>query len=153
MCLITNHTARYRDPKTDLYFNSAAAFKELQRLQSGEYRWSKLLGAWAGSGTYAARGVPERFLNPARCPTLDEVQRIERKKEEKERLKLQQAEDEKKAKEQAAVKAKEKKAAANKQTGANDAVPAADNETAAAETPAGVKSEEQIDVKKEPVAA
>ncbi|KAJ4144588.1 hypothetical protein LMH87_003467 [Akanthomyces muscarius] len=113
MCLITNNAARYRDPKTDLHFYSAAAFKELQRVASGEYRWSKLLGAWAGSGTYAARGVPERFLNPARCPTLEEVQRIERKKEEKEELKLQQAEDEKKA--------KEKKPAAAKKTGDSDA--------------------------------
>ena len=92
-----------------MHFYSAAAFKELQRVQSGEYRWSKLLGAWAGSGTYAARGVPERFLNPARCPTQEEVQRIERKREEKAKLKLQQAEDEKKAKEEAAAKAKEKK--------------------------------------------
>ncbi|KAJ6781488.1 hypothetical protein PWT90_10908 [Aphanocladium album] len=99
ICLITNNPARYRDPKTDLHFYSAAAFKELQRLQSGEYRWSKLLGAWAGSGTCAARGVPDRFLNPARCPTLEEVQRIERKKEEKEKLRLQKADDEAKAKE------------------------------------------------------
>ncbi|OAA35732.1 YL1 nuclear [Beauveria brongniartii RCEF 3172] len=99
ICPITCNTARYRDPKTNLHFYSADAFKELQRVRSGEYRWSRLLGAWVGSGTCAARGVPERFLNPSRCPTLEEVERIQRKKEEKEKLKLQQAEDDKKASE------------------------------------------------------
>ncbi|OAR00042.1 hypothetical protein LLEC1_02161 [Akanthomyces lecanii] len=126
ICPITNNLARYRDPKTDLHFYSAPAFKELQRVASGEYRWSKLLGAWAGSGTYAARGVPERFLNPARCPTLEEVQRIERKKEEKEKLKLQQIEDEKKAKEK-------KPAAANKKTGESSAPTTANGDAAATE--------------------
>ena len=74
-------------------FYSAAACKELKRVAGGEYRWSKLLGAWVGSGSYAARGVPERFLNPDRCPTLEEVQRIEQKKEAR-------IEAEKKAKEE-----------------------------------------------------
>lgn len=113
MCLITNNPARYRDPKTTLHFHSAAAFKELQRLQSGEYRWSRLLGAWAGSGAFAARGVPERFLNPARCPTLEEAQRIERKREEREKAKLQQTEDEKKAKEEKKAAAADTKQAAS----------------------------------------
>lgn len=93
-------------------------------MQSGEYRWSKLLGAWAGSGTYAARGVPERFLNPLRCPTLEEVQRIERKREEKEKLKLQQAEEAKKPKDKKQVASKNQAGGGDKTTPANSgAVP------------------------------
>ncbi|KLO87136.1 uncharacterized protein LW93_12995 [Fusarium fujikuroi] len=64
LCVITNHPARYRDPRTDLPYYNAYAYREIQRLTRGEYRWSHILGAWVGSGTYAARGVPERFLNP-----------------------------------------------------------------------------------------
>ncbi|KAF4449860.1 Vacuolar protein sorting-associated protein 72 like protein [Fusarium austroafricanum] len=64
LCVITNHPARYRDPRTGLPYYNAYAYREIQRLTRGEYRWSNILGAWAGSGTYAARGVPERFLNP-----------------------------------------------------------------------------------------
>ncbi|KAF9769605.1 hypothetical protein IL306_012947 [Fusarium sp. DS 682] len=63
-CVITNHLARYRDPRTGLPYYNAYAYREIQRLTRGEYRWSHILGAWVGSGTYAARGVPERFLNP-----------------------------------------------------------------------------------------
>ncbi|KAF5023358.1 hypothetical protein F66182_4596 [Fusarium sp. NRRL 66182] len=64
LCVITHHPARYRDPRTGLPYSNAYAYREIQRLTRGEYRWSQLLGAWVGSGTYAARGVPERFLNP-----------------------------------------------------------------------------------------
>ncbi|KAM0236884.1 hypothetical protein ACHAPO_004926 [Fusarium lateritium] len=64
LCVITNHPARYRDPRTGLHYYNAYAYREIQRLTRGEYRWSHILGAWVGSGTYAARGVPERFLNP-----------------------------------------------------------------------------------------
>ena len=64
MCVITNHPARYRDPKTGLPFYNTYAYREIQRLRRGDYRWSKLLGAWAGSGTYAAKGVPAQFLKP-----------------------------------------------------------------------------------------
>lgn len=64
LCVITNHPARYRDPRTGLPYYNAYAYREIQRLTRGEYRWSHILGAWVGSGTYAARGVPERFLNP-----------------------------------------------------------------------------------------
>ncbi|KAL6850837.1 hypothetical protein ACO1O0_007963 [Amphichorda felina] len=64
LCVITNHPARYRDPKTGLPFYNTYAYREIQRLRRGDYRWSKLLGAWAGSGSYAAKGVPVRFLKP-----------------------------------------------------------------------------------------
>ena len=62
LCVITNHPARYRDPKTLLPFDSAKAYKEIQNLNQGEYKWSRLLGAWSGTGTAAARGVPAGFL-------------------------------------------------------------------------------------------
>lgn len=77
-------------------------------MAAGEYRWSKLLGAWVGSGEVAARGVPERFLNPARCPTLEEVERIESKRVAREKAKVEAAEREKKAKEEAAAEEEEK---------------------------------------------
>ncbi|GKT88434.1 YL1 nuclear protein [Colletotrichum tofieldiae] len=62
VCVITAHPARYRDPETGLPYFNAYAYREIQRLRRGEYKWSSLLGAWVGSCTYAARGVPERFL-------------------------------------------------------------------------------------------
>ena len=65
MCAITNHPARYHDPKTGLPYYNAYAYREIHRLIRGNYKFSGALGAWAGSGTYAAKGVPERFLNPA----------------------------------------------------------------------------------------
>ncbi|CAH0044005.1 unnamed protein product [Clonostachys solani] len=64
LCVITNHPARYRDPETGLPFYNAHAYGEIRRLERGDYRWSKLLGSWVGSGKNAASGVPERFLNP-----------------------------------------------------------------------------------------
>ncbi|OIW34048.1 YL1-domain-containing protein [Coniochaeta ligniaria NRRL 30616] len=66
LCVITNHPARYRDPKTGLHYYNSYAFKEIQRLHRGDYKWSRLLGAWVGSGTFAARGVPARFLDPSK---------------------------------------------------------------------------------------
>jgi vacuolar protein sorting-associated protein 72 len=62
--VITNHPAKYRDPKTGLPYHNSYAYKEIQRLHRGDYKWSQLIGAWVGSGTFAAKGVPERFLNP-----------------------------------------------------------------------------------------
>ncbi|KAK2594544.1 hypothetical protein QQS21_007763 [Conoideocrella luteorostrata] len=63
-CVITNHMARYQDPKTGLPFHNMHAYKELQRLYHGDYNWSRLVGAWVGNEKQAARGVPERFINP-----------------------------------------------------------------------------------------
>ncbi|KAG9252793.1 YL1 nuclear protein-domain-containing protein [Emericellopsis atlantica] len=65
VCAITNHPARYHDPETGLPYYNAYAYREIHRLIRGNYKFSGALGAWAGSGTYAAKGVPERFLNPA----------------------------------------------------------------------------------------
>jgi vacuolar protein sorting-associated protein 72 len=33
----------------------------------GDYKWSSLLGAWVGRGDYAARGVPDWFLDPSKA--------------------------------------------------------------------------------------
>ncbi|KAI1353147.1 YL1 nuclear protein-domain-containing protein [Xylaria sp. FL0043] len=63
-CVITNHPARYRDPKTGLPYYNAYAFKQIRKLYSGEYNWSSLIGAWMGRETSAATGVPARFLDP-----------------------------------------------------------------------------------------
>ncbi|KAJ3577174.1 hypothetical protein NPX13_g3394 [Xylaria arbuscula] len=62
-CVITNHPARYRDPKTGLPYYNAYAYKQIQKLYSGEYQWSSLIGAWVGSEKTAAMGVPARFTD------------------------------------------------------------------------------------------
>ncbi|KAK3942436.1 YL1 nuclear protein-domain-containing protein [Diplogelasinospora grovesii] len=66
LCIITNHPARYRDPKTGLPYYNSYAYREIQRVCRGDYKFSRLVGAWSGSGTNAARGVPERFLDPTK---------------------------------------------------------------------------------------
>lgn len=58
-CCITHLPARFRDPATSLPYCNAYAYKEIQRLRRGEYRYSGLLGAYVGG--VPARGVPERF--------------------------------------------------------------------------------------------
>ncbi|KAI0542387.1 YL1 nuclear protein-domain-containing protein [Xylaria digitata] len=63
-CVITNHPARYRDPKTGLPYYNAYAFKQIRKLYRGEHKWSSLIGAWIGSETSAAKGVPARFVDP-----------------------------------------------------------------------------------------
>ncbi|KAK1751815.1 YL1 nuclear protein-domain-containing protein [Echria macrotheca] len=65
-CVITNHIAKYKDPKTGLPYHNSYAYKEIQRVHRGDYKWSRLLGAYVGSGTFAARGVPERFSDPSK---------------------------------------------------------------------------------------
>ncbi|KAH6665017.1 YL1 nuclear protein-domain-containing protein [Halenospora varia] len=64
LCAITSYPAKYRDPNTGLAYCNSFAYKEIQKLKRGEYKWSKLVGAYMGMGTYAARGVPARFMNP-----------------------------------------------------------------------------------------
>lgn len=63
LCAITATPAKYRDPATKLPYASPFAYKEIQKLKRGEYKWSQLVGAYVGSTGYAARGVPERFRN------------------------------------------------------------------------------------------
>lgn len=64
VCVITAYPAKFRDPATGLPYYNAYAYREIQKLKRGEFKWSKFLGAYVGMGTYAARGVPARFLNP-----------------------------------------------------------------------------------------
>lgn len=93
--MITNHPARYRDPKTGLPYYNIYAFKEIQKLIKRDFKWSKALGTWVGNGTDAAKGVPDRFL---RSETEEErKERLERKEQEKKAA----AEKEKKAAEEA----------------------------------------------------
>ncbi|CAM1510346.1 Fc.00g006810.m01.CDS01 [Cosmosporella sp. VM-42] len=93
LCVITNHPARYRDPKSGLPYCNSYAYREIQRLRRGEFRWSKLLGVWVGSGTHAARGVPERFLHPEKeSPNKKKLE--EQKANEKKKLAEGEMEDE-----------------------------------------------------------
>ncbi|KAK8081784.1 hypothetical protein PG996_000565 [Apiospora saccharicola] len=74
-CVITNHLARYRDPETGLPYYNSYAYKQIQKLKHGDYKWSQLVGAWVGSGSLAATGVPARFLDPdAPAPPKVEAQ-------------------------------------------------------------------------------
>ncbi|KAM0334400.1 hypothetical protein ACHAQA_001426 [Verticillium albo-atrum] len=82
LCAITNHPARYRDPYTGLPYFNAYAYREIQRLRRGEYRFSALVGAWVGSCTYAAKGVPAAFLGG---PAAREEEKKKEKEKEKER--------------------------------------------------------------------
>lgn len=115
--------ARHKDPKTGLPYYNAYAFKEIQKLTKGNFKWSKLLNTWVGNGTDAAQGVPGRFTRPE---TEEEIkERLERKKEDE-----QSAEEEKKKAAEAAeasqvpaVKAEEPGFAP--MTGANAAIPKA----------------------------
>ncbi|KAG7290396.1 hypothetical protein NEMBOFW57_000396 [Staphylotrichum longicolle] len=92
LCVITHQPAKYRDPKTGLPYHNSYAYREIQRVYRGDYKWSSLIGAWVGRGDYAARGVPEWFLDPskARKPAervsgpVDDGGAVEPKKEEKE---------------------------------------------------------------------
>ncbi|KAK4241698.1 YL1 nuclear protein-domain-containing protein [Achaetomium macrosporum] len=72
LCVITNLPAKYRDPKTGLPYYNSYAYHEIQRVYRGYYKWSRLLGAWVGRGDYAARGVPEGFLDPSKVPKAAE---------------------------------------------------------------------------------
>lgn len=76
ICTITGLPAKYKDPKTGLWYSSAYAFKEIRRLEKGEYRWSGLVGGYVGGVDRpqgvgpqaktdgAALGVPARFSDP-----------------------------------------------------------------------------------------
>lgn len=65
ICVITGHLAKYRDPKTGLHYYNSYAYREIQRVYRGDYKWSGLIGAYVGRGDYAARGVPDRFRDPS----------------------------------------------------------------------------------------
>ncbi|KAF2232643.1 hypothetical protein EV356DRAFT_504885 [Viridothelium virens] len=66
MCAITDHPARYLDPKTRLPYSSLYSYRFLRKILEGRCVWSSLLGCFVGPeyelphGKPAA-GVPERF--------------------------------------------------------------------------------------------
>lgn len=100
LCVITNHPARYRDPKTGLPFYNTYAFKEIQKLMAGDFKFSQLTGTWVGRGDDAAAGVPARFTRPE---TEDErKERLERKEREKKEAEERKAQEEKLAAEEKA---------------------------------------------------
>ncbi|KAK4230801.1 YL1 nuclear protein-domain-containing protein [Podospora fimiseda] len=66
LCVITNHPAKYRDPKTGLPYYNSYAYREIQRVHRGDYKWSSLLGAYVGRGDCTARGVPDRFKDASK---------------------------------------------------------------------------------------
>ncbi|KAI9713653.1 MAG: hypothetical protein M1812_006625 [Candelaria pacifica] len=67
-CVITGQPAKFRDPSTGLPYSSTYAYREIQRLKGGSYRWSSLLGCYVGPTGVAARGVPERFYWKQNAP-------------------------------------------------------------------------------------
>ena len=61
-CVITGQNAKYRDPKTGLAYADVAAYKQIQKVATGEARWCEELGGcYVGSTMKPARGVPARF--------------------------------------------------------------------------------------------
>jgi len=62
ICYITSELARFRDPQTGIPYANIWAYKQMQRIRSGQVRWSSLLEAYVGPGDEAAKGVPEGFL-------------------------------------------------------------------------------------------
>jgi len=61
-CAITGYPAKFKDPVSGLPYCNAYAYKEIQKLKRGQYKWSSLLQAYVGQSQYAARGVPARFI-------------------------------------------------------------------------------------------
>jgi len=57
-CAITGQVARYRDPATGLPYASAAAYKSVKKVLSGQGAWSSVLQCWVGE-VKPAKGVPK----------------------------------------------------------------------------------------------
>ncbi|PGH26839.1 hypothetical protein AJ80_01419 [Polytolypa hystricis UAMH7299] len=68
LCPITSRQARHRDPRTNLAYANALAYREIRQTLSNRYAWSGLLGCFVGPVGVGARGVPERFLAPNAPP-------------------------------------------------------------------------------------
>ncbi|KAL3471683.1 YL1 nuclear protein-domain-containing protein [Aspergillus californicus] len=64
LCVITSLPSRYRDPDTSLPFANSYAYHEIRHTAAQKYSWSPMLGCYVAPTGVAARGVPERFLNP-----------------------------------------------------------------------------------------
>ncbi|KAE8348591.1 YL1 nuclear protein-domain-containing protein [Aspergillus coremiiformis] len=68
LCVITSLPSRYRDPETSLPFANAYGYNEIRNTVAQKYSWSSMLGCYVGPAGVAARGVPERFLDPQAKP-------------------------------------------------------------------------------------
>ncbi|OGM46273.1 putative signal transducer [Aspergillus bombycis] len=68
LCVITSLPSRYRDPETALPFANAYAYNEIRNTVAQKYAWSTMLGCYVGPAGVAARGVPDRFLDPKAPP-------------------------------------------------------------------------------------
>lgn len=141
LCVITNHPARYRDPKTGLPYYNSYAYKEIQKLHGGQYKWSQLIGAWVGTGSAAARGVPVRFMGGPAAAAEDERRKKER--EEAAKKKAEEEERKKKAEQAAAEKAKLAPAAPPPEQASSTTTSAAEEKKAdaAPEIPAAMPAE------------
>ncbi|KAL3435662.1 YL1 nuclear protein-domain-containing protein [Aspergillus tetrazonus] len=64
LCVITSLPSRYRDPDTSLPFANSYAYHEIRHTTAQKYTWSPMLGCYVGPAGIAARGVPDRFLDP-----------------------------------------------------------------------------------------
>ncbi|KAL4957973.1 YL1 nuclear protein-domain-containing protein [Aspergillus filifer] len=64
LCVITSLPSRYRDPDTSLPFANSYAYHEIRHTAAQKYTWSSMLGCYVGPAGIAARGVPDRFLDP-----------------------------------------------------------------------------------------
>ncbi|KAL4806453.1 YL1 nuclear protein-domain-containing protein [Aspergillus unguis] len=64
LCVITSLPSRYRDPDTSLPFANSHAYREIRHTAKQKYSWSSMLGCYVGPTGIAARGVPDRFLDP-----------------------------------------------------------------------------------------
>ncbi|RDW74700.1 putative signal transducer [Aspergillus mulundensis] len=64
LCVITSLPSRYRDPDTSLPFANSYAYHEIRHTAAQKYSWSPMLGCYVGPAGIAARGVPDRFLDP-----------------------------------------------------------------------------------------
>lgn len=64
LCVITSLPSRYRDPDTSLPFANSYAYHEIRHTASQKYSWSSMFGCYVGPAGIAARGVPDRFLDP-----------------------------------------------------------------------------------------
>ncbi|KAI5811231.1 YL1 nuclear protein-domain-containing protein [Peziza echinospora] len=62
VCYMTSELARFRDPHTNIPYANLWAYKQIQKIRSGQVRWSSLLEAYVGPAEEAAKGVPEGFL-------------------------------------------------------------------------------------------
>ncbi|KAL5333428.1 YL1 nuclear protein-domain-containing protein [Aspergillus crustosus] len=69
LCVITSLPSRYRDPDTSLPFANSYAYHEIRHTAAQKYQWSPMLGCYVGPTAVAARGVPERFLDPNAKPS------------------------------------------------------------------------------------